>query len=646
MKKLFTLALALLVTFAGFSQVKSAMNKDAMRKVATMETVGRMENVNANAQVEPNMLRLDYGSGELDYTAYDWQTNCGIINRTIVWPDGTVNFAYTVASDNTYADRGTGIGTYNANTDEWIPMGGRIENEKTGFGSIARYKDNGIVIASHNASTVGLFIVENKDDLTALQGTVPATNYIPDSGIEPTWADVMTSGADRDIIHVVYTSYSQDGNPMYYARSIDGGQTWDKLDEVIPFLSSEYFSDWGSNIAYWMETTEDNRLALVVNNAWSDGMVIYSDDNGETWERKVFYHHPGINTTYDAIFMYPRWVSAQWGVGGELCIAYEWNGSTEEPGSGKYYPGLGGVAFWSETLPYVGPEGNSYYQGVGYDPTNPMPPTPGQPFIIDSAYIDGDLYAAWPRWSDQSWDNPAYFGYLAPLDENGEWQSWEEAETFNIEDFTLHGSYNCGTSSMPALCVLPGTNGWDMVAVYSMMDENTQPDDAGNYFFKLMAAYSGDRGRTWSTTVHITNDFMLTYTEHVYTQAAVVGNTLIVACQADGATGTFVQSDDPDWDDNQYVGYTYDLKDLFPDAGVGVPEVEHENHISLYPNPAVDQLNVMLNKSAQMTVYNIMGQVVLTQEGKVGANTIDLSNLTSGIYFISAGNDTQKFIVK
>ena len=77
MKKLFTLALALLVTFAGFSQVKSAMNKDAMRKVATMETVGRMENVNANAQVEPNMVRLDYGSGELDYSAYDWQTNCG-----------------------------------------------------------------------------------------------------------------------------------------------------------------------------------------------------------------------------------------------------------------------------------------------------------------------------------------------------------------------------------------------------------------------------------------------------------------------------------------------------------------------------------------------------------------------------------------
>ena len=641
MKKLFTLILVLLVSFSGYSQVKKVSLKNDLCKVAAMQKADRMDKVNANVQSQPNMVRF-YSEGELDYTIYDWQTNWGNINRTIVWPDGKVNFAYTCASDNTYSDRGTAIGTYDFNTDEWIPMGGRIENEKTGFGSIARYKDNGIVVASHNASTVGIFIVEDKDNMAP--NSVPAVNYIPDSGIEPTWADVMTSGANRDIIHVVYTSYSQDGNPMYYARTSDGGQTWDKLDVVIPFLSSDYFSDWGSNIAYWMETTEDNRLALVVNNAWSDGMVIYSDDNGETWERKVYYHHPGINTTFASWFMYPRWVSAVWGVDGELCLAYEFNGSTGEPGSGSYYPAIGGVAFWGEDMPYADTETHAYYGS--YDPTNPMPPTPGQPFIMDSAYIFSDIYAAWPRWSDQTWDNPAYFGYLAPLDENGEWQSWAEAEEFNIEDFSLHGSYNCGSVSMPALCTVPGSDGWDMVVVYSMMDENTAPDDAGNYYFKLMAAYSGDRGRTWSTPVHITNDFMLTYTEHVYTQAAVVGQTLIVATQTDGNTGTFVQSDDTDWTDNLYTGYTYDLKDLFPNAGVGVQEIENNTSISVYPNPAEGQISVTLNKSAEVSIYNIMGQAVMTMEGHAGVNTFDISNLTSGIYFVSAGNDTQKIVVK
>jgi hypothetical protein len=589
------------------------------------------------------MVRFDYGEGEMDYTAYDWQTNCGIINRTIEWPDGTVSFAYTCSSDNTYGDRGTAIGTYDSNTGEWIPMGGRIENEKTGFGSIARYKQNGIVIASHNAATVGVFIVEDRTQLLDLQGSVPAVSYIPDNnGIEPTWADVMTSGANRDIIHVLYTAYSETGSPMYYARSIDGGQTWDKVNEVIPFLSSEYFSDWGSNIAYWMETTENNRLAFVINNAWSDGMVIYSDDNGETWERKVYYHHPGINTTFtDIMFLYPRWTSAVWGAEGDLCLAYEYNGSTGEPGSGSYYPGIGGVAFWGENMPYYG-------QSVDYavDPTNPMPPTPGQPFIMDSAYIWNDIYASWWLWSDATHEMwPEYMGYLPALTDDGE----VEPDPYNVMEFnlqddrSLHGSYNSGCVAMPYLCKVPGTN--ELVAVWSAMDENNM-DEVGNYYYKLFASYSPDGGLTWTPQVHITNDFMLTYTEHVYTQAAVVGGTFVVACQADGMTGTYVQSDDTDWTDNHYHGYTFSLEELFGIDGIEETPASNNNQISVYPNPAVDQLSVTLNKDAEMTIYNIMGQAVMTVEGRIGANIIDITSLTSGIYFISAGTDTQKFIVK
>ena len=640
MKKLFTLALVLLVTVAGYSQVKSAMTNDAMRKVATMQKAGRMDipNVNANAQSQSNMVRFDFGQEELDYTTYDWQSNDAQRTWTIVWPDGKVSFAYTIATDASYSDRGTGISTYDSNTDTWSHCDARVEPEKTGFGSIARYKENSIIVAAHTATQMGVYFIEDKDNITPECAEVlPKLN----NDMEPTWPAVMTSGANRDIIHIVALGYSD--NKIYYFRSKDGGQTYDKENVILPFLTEEYGSDWNSNCYYWMETTEDNCLALVINNSWSDGMVLYSYDDGETWERKVYYHHPGINTTYDTWFMYPRWVSAQWGLGGELCIAYEFNGTTGEPGSGSYYPSLGGVAFWSETLPYADTETHAVY---GYDPTNPMPITPGEPFLLDSGYIFSDIYAAWPRWSDQSWDNPAYFGYLSPLDENGEWQSWDEAETFNIEDFSLHGSYNGGSVCMPVLCVLPGTDGWDMVAVWSFMDENAQPDEAGNYFFKLMAAYSGDRGRTWSTPVHITNDFMLNFTEHVYSQAAVIGTTLIVAVQTDGMTGTYVQGDDSNAYDNCYTGFTFDLKDLFPNAGVGVQEIESSTHMNIFPNPAVDQLYVTLNKSAQITVYNIMGQQVMTAEGHIGANTIDLSELSSGIYFVNAGNDTQKFIVK
>ena len=640
MKKLFTLALVLLVATVGYSQVRQTSKTDAKSKVATMQVSKGMESFE-NVQSEPNMTRTE---GELDYTTYDWQSNCGVINRTIAWPDGKVNFAYTMATDGSYSDRGTGIGTYDYNNDEWIPLGGRIENEKTGFGSIARFKDNGIVIAAHTATECGIYIVENKDDLTSLQGTIPCTLRLNNDN-EPTWPIVMTSGANRDIIHVLATDYTNDGNPLHYFRTSDGGQTWDKENVTIPFLTDEYGSDWGSNVAYWMETTEDNCLAFVVNNAWSDGMVVYSYDNGETWERKVFWHHPGINTTFSDIwFMYPRWTSAQWGVNGELCLAYEFNGSTGEPGSGSYYPSIGGVAFWSESLPYHGEALPEW----GADPNNPKPMQPGEPFIMDSAYIIEDIYASWFMFSDQThpvWEE--YIGYLPALDDDGnpEPPFYDEITGFEIDDRSLHGSYNSGCVAMPVLAKVPGSD-YDMVAVWSAMDENARMGQDGNFFYHLFASYTGDGGKTWEPMVHLANDFVYQYSEFVYTQAAVVGTTLVIASQMDYEPGTFVQGDDQDSGDNLYQGLTFELTELFPEAGVGVQEVSHNTHMTVYPNPAVDQLNVTLSQNADIVIYNIMGQNVMNVEGHAGANSINISNLNAGIYFINAGTDTQKFIVK
>ena len=647
MKKLFTLALVLLVATAGYSQVRKVSKSDAKSNVATMQMSKGMESFE-NVQSEPNMTRTD---GELDYTTYDWQSNCGARTWTIQWPDNKINFAFTCATDNSFTDRGTAIGTYDYNNDEWIPSGGRVENEKTGFGTIARYKENGIVVAAHTATMCGVYIIEDKDNFAP--NSIAPASYL-DPTYDPCWPNVMTSGENRDIIHVVTTAYAADGastsvpgaegvnNPIIYFRSMDGGQTWDKQNVVLPYMGTDGGLDWGSNVCYWMETTEDNCLALVVNNAWSDCFVLRSYDNGETWEKTTFWHHPGITTTFDTWFMYPRWTSAQWGVDGELCVAYEFNGSTGEPGSGSYYPGIGGVAFWSENMPYHGESLPEW----GCDPTNPKPMAPGQPFIMDSAYMFQDIYASWWLWSDAThpmWDE--YIGYLPALTDDGEVEPDPyNVMEFNIDDRSLHGAYNSGCVAMPVLVKVPGSD-FDMVAVWSAMDENNM-DGACNYYYKLFASYTGDGGRTWEPQIHITNDFMYQYNECVYPQAAVIGTTLIVAAQMDGETGTFVQSDDADASNNYYQGLTFELTDLFPGAGVGVQEVSHNTHMSLYPNPAVEQLNVTLSQDADIVIYNIMGQNVMNVEGHAGANSINISNLNAGVYFISAGSDTQKFIVK
>ena len=648
MKKVFTLALVLLVATAGYSQVRKISDKNLNLKAATMQKTNGLETLE-NLLIEPNMTRTD---AELDYTTYDWQTNAGQITRTITWPNGDVNFAYTWASTPSpnFTDRGTCIATYKGETDEWIPLGGAIESERTGFGSIARYKENGIVIAAHTSNNLGIYLVENKDNMEP--NSAAAVLYT--NNADYTHPSVMTSGAERGIIHVAAAKFGgYEGDiyePIRYWRSSDGGQTWDKEMVELPFTTAEYGINWGTNTYYWMETTEDNCLALVINNTWSDGMVIYSYDDGETWERKVFFSHPNIlgywdenSTLYD-----PRWTSAQWNANGELCLAYELNGTRGEASEtdGSYIPGIGACAFWSEYMPY-----NANGTSQSAIPGNL---TPGQPFVMDTAYLRNDIELSYWWYAEEvntheMW--PELFGYVSTLDDDGNWENPYEATEFNIDLSQalgdLHGHYNCGIVAMPVLCMVPGTGGNDMVVVWMMMDENNE--EGGVYYFKLFANYSGDGGLTWSTMVPLTNDFMFTQIEFAYPQATVIGTTLVVAVQADGAPGSYVQSEEGtslDGYDNYYQGFTFELNDLFPDEGVGVPEVSHNTHMSLYPNPAVSQLQVVLSQNADIVIYNIMGQSVMSVKGNAGVNSINISELNAGVYFVNAGNDTQKLIVK
>ena len=661
MKKLFTLLMVLAVATMGYAQTKTVSRRDA-GKPAKMQVVPRNEGAVTLEHVssQPNMMKDGYEDWELDYTWYDWQTNAAARTWTHVWEDGKVNFAFTMSVESGYPDRGTAIGTYDHATGTWMPSGGRLESEKTGFGTIARYGENGLVIAAHTSSECGVYIVEDKDNLTP-ESAITMEKLDPTH--DPCWPNVMTSGPNRDIIHVVATCYTPDfdgpmedvNQPIIYFRSTDGGQSWDKENVVLPYMDQDYCLDWGSNVCYWMETTEDNCLALVINNAWSDGFVLYSYDDGETWEKKMFYKHPNIQGGFDStLFTYPRWVSAQWDSNHKLHIAYEWNGATENPGSGSYYPSMGGVAYWNEDLPYHGCDTMS-------EPSTDN--VVGEPFILTDDYIYYDLYGSW--WLMQGrlhapW--PEYIGPLVPLDDEGNPEDPEEhlagpyidpevadtayLNTFNISDRSKHGHFNNGICGFPVLCMVPGSD--DMVAVWSMMDENNVHTASTNFPFKLYCRYSADGGLTWSRMKALTNDVELRRYEAVYPQAAVVEHTLVVAAQLDTYPGSYVIGSDGDIDpeDNYYQGFIFDLDQLFPEMGVSVPEVQQATKMTICPNPAVDHLNVTLNTNAEIVIYNIMGQMVSSQKGHAGLNTVEVSSLSSGVYFINAGSDTQKFVVK
>ena len=650
MKKLFTLALALLVATMGFSQVqkKQVSRHDVKKNDATIQIAPRMEAINENAVSEPVMTSTrDLMYGDLDYTTYDWQSNHGYINRTVVWPDGKVNFAYTYSSTANFSDRGTAIGTYDINTDEWTPLESRVEADRTGFGSIARYGANGLAVAAHTNDNLNVYLIEDKDNIPT-NSVQASLNIGTDVWSHPC---VTTSGPNHDIIHMVAAVFDgEEGGvtgAIRYWRSSDG-ESWDIVCRELPYLTAEYGTQHGTNCYYWMETTDDNMIALVVNTGHTDGIVLYSTDNGDTWQRKIYFHDPCPGVALDNSFFYPNWTSALWDDNNKLMMAYEANTSDHQ---GHYSKFGGGVAFWSENMPYRG-DGSSLAVW-GDDPGNPMPPTPGQPFIMDSAYLSQDIYASWFLWSDKTHDMwPEYFGYLCNWTEEGYWEDpeadeWESEFHFeDVSDLAEHGEYNCGHTAMPVLCKVNG-NSNELVAVWITIDDEHKQD--ANYFFKLVAAYSCDGGMSWSHPINlVANEFEFMETEMVYPQAAVIGTTLIVTAQTDYATGTFVQDDEDDAFDNHYTGFTFDINDLFSWYD-GMPENGSNNqnvHMDIYPNPAVDRLNVTLSQNAEIVIYNIMGQQVMSQEGHAGANSININNLSSGIYFVNAGSDTQKFIVK
>ncbi len=654
MKKLFTLALAMSVAFTGFSQVaKVSSNLGTKHAAQTIGVVGNEMFQNVGSQA--NMTRTET---ELDYTFYDWQTNTAAKNQTINFPDGCVGISYVYSGDQNHSDRGTIIAIYDPSKDEWTTSGGKIEDHKTGFGCAARYGENGIVVVSRNpvTYTCEVYIIEDKDNLP--QGDLAPVYVMPGNQDEhnPHFPAVMCNGPDHKNIHILVTALDEvtpDGqtNPFYYFRSMDGGTTWDEY-MTIPELGRQFCPQYGSGQdAYFIENTGGNNLSIVVNTRRGNGIVLTSTDNGNTWSTKQFYHHPGIEVDYgeNLGYLYPRWTSALFDNSGKLHLAYAVGGGSGDATSTSYYPLIGAVGYWSEDMPYHGTTTPEF----GGDPNNPMPMTPGEPFIMDSAYLWYDIYRSWWRYDDAPHDMwPEFIGYVTPLDEyENPLEDPYSATTFmdwNSLDKDSHGHYNGGTVDMPVL--VKTANDDLMVAVWIGLDEHNGTGGAlsNQYFMKLFCRASMDHGQTWTRMQNLTNDFMFQYSECVYPQAAISGNTLVVALQMDGEPDSFLIGSGGDVipDDNYYQAFTYDLTELFPGYD-GVEEATVTNtSMNLYPNPAVDQLNITLNQSAEIVIYNIMGQKVMSVEGRIGGNTINISSLSSGVYFVSAGNATQKFVVK
>ncbi|MDD5571967.1 MAG: C1 family peptidase, partial [Bacteroidales bacterium] len=75
----------------------------------------------------------------------------------------------------------------------------------------------------------------------------------------------------------------------------------------------------------------------------------------------------------------------------------------------------------------------------------------------------------------------------------------------------------------------------------------------------------------------------------------------------------------------------------------GVNEINSQTSIDVYPNPTDGKFYISINGSTEefdLSIYNIQGQKIISQQGIRHKAKVDVSNLQSGIYFFKITNNT------
>lgn len=77
-----------------------------------------------------------------------------------------------------------------------------------------------------------------------------------------------------------------------------------------------------------------------------------------------------------------------------------------------------------------------------------------------------------------------------------------------------------------------------------------------------------------------------------------------------------------------------------PTSVLAVDDFEVTNEMKIYPNPIKDILNFSFDAAiTTVSIYNLLGQEVIVKSLNANEGTIDVSNLSSGTYFVKVYAD-------
>ncbi|MCL2040735.1 MAG: T9SS type A sorting domain-containing protein [Bacteroidales bacterium] len=555
-----------------------------------------------------------------------------IPNRGVAYSystDGGFTWSWNPDDEEKQENRIGGIPLYNPSYAQWGKSGEAVLAK-----SADTYEHNGVPIVN------GLVLLtrENRGEGEWNIISVPyPEGTSPDAGYVMACARMTTSGPNHEYLHIMSPmalpesqQYKGYYNPVLYYRTQDGGLTWDIESALVPEMVGQ---EWDAHSKYRDGITfanQGNTVACAFIDFGSDGYVLRSRDNGETWESIRFFDTPVGPYIDPSEYADAAYIPAQGCIAldlyGKIHVAFSvvMAANSEEEGLVAFFSGFTStfLSYWNEDMAPIDGEAN-YSKDVI------------EPIVLD--YFDWERSDEEKLYVISTVPQLPIIGYFIPM---------RDDHYFYIdhETFLSPMCYGIGDAfSFPQMAF-----DLDNQLHLTYLGLLNGHSDYHHPFYTSTA----DGGMTWRQTEHLVNNVNIIDNEFAYlTLAGIDGNRMHLMAQVDMFPGTYITSGTSpvckhDPTDNYFYHFYVECWDPF------AIETIESNPLALrvIPNPASGQATVTFDGKGNITLYNMIGQTVYHAENIEKEKIIPLNNMAAGVYFVTVrtGNAmaTQKLVVK
>lgn len=599
MKKMVLVMLALSFGIYCIGQERAVLSK-TVRDLSVVKEK-QVKNVSPDEEVfTPGFKNASLmEENKIGNTWYDIGSNRSMQNRVYLHDDGTIGAVWTYGPEGNPGgvNRGTGYNYFDGNAWGDLPAQAIETGAKAGWPSYTMWGESGETYTCHDYY-LGTILGSRVTKGTGAWNLVIQAG--PSGAEDISFPRVMTTGVNRQITHILSTTwvpYNGQEHALLYARTNDGGSTWEVENQLFDVLGPDHYSDISGDI-YEFAEPKNGILAFLMGDNWSDLVLMKSVDDGNTWEKKVIWECP-----------YPLWAVGQvtdtfYCPDGSHHIAIDNNGlihtvfsltrGLSDDGTGQsYFPGVDGVAYWNEDRPSFSSDKNAL---------NPY----GHP--------DSELE-----------ENYSLIGWSQDVDGDGQLNILAEL-----------ASYNTGLSSHPQITIDDQNR---IFILYSSVTENY--DNGTSNFRHIWVRTSLDGGESWGTFYDMHSELQYWLDECVWPSISPISDeSIYFTYQADNTPGYATQGISTEEINIRIMSV---LKaDIISGVSKNNSIISDGKVSQNYPNPFIGSTTVyvMLDKPASLSleVTNVIGQVVYSvpqkqyAAGKVEL-TIHAAGIDSGIYF-------------